>query len=199
MNASEVRHEVQPGDVVEAGVVVTNSEVGLGSLSVQPLVYRLVCSNGLIVADHGLRKTHVGRLIEANDSDLTVFKDDTLEAADKAFFMKVRDVVESAVSEVTLRQLSERMRRTLGFVLSGDPVKSVEVIGTKYLLNEQERSGVLRHLISGGDLSGYGLVNAVTHYSQEVPDYDRATEFEVLGGKLLSLPDRDWMEIAEAA
>jgi hypothetical protein len=197
--ASEVRHEVQPGDVVEAGVVVTNSEVGLGSLSVQPLVYRLVCSNGLIVADHGLRKTHVGRLIEANDSDLTVFKDDTLEAADKAFFMKVRDVVESAVSEVTLRQLSERMRRTLGFVLSGDPVKSVEVIGTKYLLNEQERSGVLRHLISGGDLSGYGLVNAVTHYSQEVPDYDRATEFEVLGGKLLSLPDRDWMEIAEAA
>jgi hypothetical protein len=197
--ASEVRHEVQPGDVVEAGVVVTNSEVGLGSLSVQPLVYRLVCRNGLIVADHGLRKTHVGRLIEANDSDLTVFKDDTLEAADKAFFMKVRDVVESAVSEVTLRQLSERMRRTLGFVLSGDPVKSVEVIGTKYLLNEQERSGVLRHLISGGDLSGYGLVNAVTHYSQEVPDYDRATEFEVLGGKLLSLPDRDWMEIAEAA
>lgn len=106
--------------------------------------------------------------------------------------MKVRDVVESAVSEVTLRQLSERMRRTRGFVLSGDPVKSVEVIGTKYLLNEQERSGVLRHLISGGDLSGYGLVNAVTHYSQEVPDYDRATEFEVLGGKLLSLPDRDW-------
>jgi hypothetical protein len=197
--ASEVRHEVQPGDAVEAGVVVTNSEVGLGSLSVQPLVYRLVCSNGLIMADQGLRKTHVGRLIEANDSDLTVFKDDTLEAADKAFFMKVRDVVESAVSEVTLRQLSERMRRTLGFVLSGDPVKSVEVIGTKYLLNEQERSGVLRHLISGGDLSGYGLVNAVTHYSQEVPDYDRATEFEVLGGKLLSLPDRDWMEIAEAA
>jgi hypothetical protein len=196
--ASEVRHEVQPGDVVEAGVVVTNSEVGLGSLSVQPLVYRLVCSNGLIVADHGLRKTHVGRLIEANDSDLTVFKDDTLEAADKAFFMKVRDVVESAVSEMTLRQLSERMRRTLGFVLSGDPVKSVEVIGTKFLLNEQERSGVLRHLISGGDLSGYGLVNAVTHFSQEVPDYDRATEFEVLGGKLLSLPDRDWKEIAEA-
>jgi hypothetical protein len=42
------------------------------------------------------------------------------------------------------------------------------------------------------------LVNAVTHYSQEVPDYDRATEFEVLGGKLLSLPDRDWREIAEA-
>lgn len=38
----------------------------------------------------------------------------------------------------------------------------------------------LRHLIAEGDLSGYGLVNAVTHYSQEVEDYDRATEFEAL-------------------
>ena len=110
----------------------------------------------------------------------------------------MRDVVENAVSEVTLRQLAERMRRTLGIALTGDPVKSVEAIGTKYLLNEDERSGVLRHLISGGDLSGYGLVNAVTHYSQEILDYDRATDFEALGGKLLELPAGEWKEIAEA-
>jgi hypothetical protein len=196
---SEVRQEIQPGDIVEAGVVVTNSEVGLGSLSVHPLVYRLICRNGLIAADHSMRKTHVGRLKEAKDDTVTVFKDDTLEAEDKAFFLKVRDVVENAVSEVTFSQLAERMRRTLGIVLSGDPVKSVEAIGTKFLLNEEERNGVLRHLISGGDLSGYGLVNALTHYSQEVSDYDRATDFEVLGGKLLELPAREWKEIAEAA
>lgn len=197
--ASKVRQEVSPGDVIEAGVVVTNSEVGLGSLSVQPLVFRLICSNGLIAADQGLRKTHVGRLLAANDGDLSVFKDDTLEAQDRAFFMKVRDVVENAVSEVMLSQLADRLRRTRGIELVGDPVKSVEAIGTKYLLNEQERSGVLRHLISGGDLSAYGLLNAVTHYSQEVDDYDRATDFEVIGGRLLELPARDWQEIAEAA
>lgn len=196
---SEVRQEIRPGDLVEAGVVVTNSEVGLGSLSVQPLVYRLVCRNGLIATDHTLRKTHVGRLKETQDDAVTVFKDDTLEAEDKAFFLKVRDVVESAVSEVTFRQLAERMRRTLGILLSGDPLKSVETVGTKYLLNEEERNGVLRHLISGGDLSGYGLVNAVTHYSQEVADYDRATDFEALGGKLLDLSAREWQEIATAA
>lgn len=196
---SEVRHEIQPGDVVEAGVVVMNSEVGLGSLSVQPLIHRLICRNGLIAADQGMRKTHVGRLRETKNDEVTVFKDDTLAAEDRAFFLKVRDVVESAVSEVTLRQIAERMRRTLGIALTGDPVKSVEVIGTKFLLNEEERNGVLRHLISGGDLSGYGLVNAVTHYSQEVVDYDRATDFELLGGKLIELPAREWKEIAEVA
>ena len=53
-------------------------------------------------------------------------------------------------------------------------------------------AGVLRHLIVEGDLSGYGIVNAVTHYSQDVEDYDRATEFEALGGKLIELAPTDW-------
>ena len=45
--------EVVPGDYVQAGVVISNSEVGLGSVSVQPLVYRLVCTNGMVVNDMG--------------------------------------------------------------------------------------------------------------------------------------------------
>ena len=57
----------------------------------------------------------------------------------------------------------------------------------------------LRHLIAQADLSGYGLVNAVTHFSQEVEDYDRATEFEALGGKLIELTAAEWKPLAEAA
>ena len=53
--------EVMPGDIVRAGVVISNSEVGLGAVSVRPLVYRLVCTNGMIVNDFGERKAHVGR------------------------------------------------------------------------------------------------------------------------------------------
>ena len=44
-----------------------------------------------------------------------------------------------------------------------------------------------------------GLVNAVTHFSHDVVDYDRATEFEALGGKLIELSSREWQELAEAA
>ena len=38
--------EVVPGDIVQSGILITNSEVGMGSMSIQPLVYRLVCTNG---------------------------------------------------------------------------------------------------------------------------------------------------------
>ena len=188
-----------PGDIVQAGIAISNSEVGQGTLSVQPLLYRLVCRNGLIVADRALRKTHVGRSLTQDEEGVTVYQDDTLQADDKAFFLKVRDVVQAAVSEVTFRQAAAKMQRTMGIKLVGDPVHSVEVLAQRYTLNEAERSGVLRHLVAGGDLSGYGLVNAVTHFSQEVEDYDRATEFEVLGGKLIELSASEWKPLAEAA
>lgn len=35
--------EVVPGDIVQAGLIISNSEVGQGSVNIQPLVYRLVC------------------------------------------------------------------------------------------------------------------------------------------------------------
>jgi len=194
-----LKHEMAPGDVVQAGVVVSNSEVGQGTLSVQPLLFRLVCRNGLIAADRSLRKTHVGRSIGSDDQALTVFKDDTLVADDKAFFLKVRDVVESAVSEATFLQAAHKLQKTLHIPLIGDPVTTVEVLANRYTLNDTERAGVLRHLISEGDLSGYGLVNAVTHYSQEIDDYDRATEFEALGGRLIELPAQEWKGLSEAA
>ena len=47
--------EVRRGDIVQAGVMISNSEVGLGAVSIQPLVYRLVCTNGMVVNDMGIR------------------------------------------------------------------------------------------------------------------------------------------------
>ncbi len=85
-----------------------------------------------------------------------------LAADDRAFFLKVRDVVEAAVSETTFRQIALKMQKTREIPLTGDPV------------------------------------NAVTHYSQEVTDYDRATDFEALGGKLIELPASDWREMVTA-
>ena len=40
-----LEQEVVPGDIVQSGVVISNSEVGLGAVTVQPLVFRLLCSN----------------------------------------------------------------------------------------------------------------------------------------------------------
>jgi hypothetical protein len=193
-----ITEEVAPGDLVQAGVVISNSEVGHGSLHIQPLVFRLRCRNGLVASEGTMRRAHIGRMLATNDDGVTVFQDDTLRADDRAFMLKVRDVVKQAMSESTLRLVVDRMRRTTGIVIEGSPVRTVKVLADRYALNEEERGGVLRHLITGGDLSGYGLVNAVTAYSQEVTDYQRATDFEELGGKLLDLSAQGWRELAQS-
>ena len=55
-----VEADVTVGDPVQAGVLVTNSETGMGSFSVTPLVFRLVCRNGMIRQDFSKRKYHTG-------------------------------------------------------------------------------------------------------------------------------------------
>ena len=194
----QIQVEIQPGEVIQAGVAISNSEIGQGSLSVQPLLYRLVCNNGLIAADRAMRKTHIGRLSDASTNEVTIFRDDTLAADDQAFFLKVRDVVESAVSQATFANVAEKLRKTLGIRLTGDPVKSVEVLATRYLLNDTERAGVLRALIAEADLSAFGLVNAVTGFAQQLDDYDRSTELEGIGGRMLEQGSSEWNAIVLA-
>lgn len=51
-----MKAEITKGDIVQAGFVVSNSEIGLGALKVEPLVYRLVCKNGMISRDYAHKK-----------------------------------------------------------------------------------------------------------------------------------------------
>lgn len=80
--------EVRKGDIVQAGVMISNSEVGLGAVSIQPLVYRLVCTNGMVVNDMGERRHHVGRQAKAVEDSFTLCSDETMEAEDKRYTLR---------------------------------------------------------------------------------------------------------------
>ena len=184
-----VKAEVKVGDVVQAGFVVSNSEVGLGSLRVEPLVFRLVCKNGLICKDLVQKKYHVGRQVNASDdSAYELYSEATLAQDDRAFFMKVQDVVRAAVDEAKFMLTVEKMRESTQIPLKHDPVKSVELLADKFQLTENERGDILRQLFMGADNSHYGLVNAVTAASKIAKSYERATDLERIGGEILSLP-----------
>jgi hypothetical protein len=190
--------EVKPGDVVQAGICITNSEIGLGALRVEPLIYRLVCSNGMISPDYSQKRYHVGKAIEGSEDAYELFSDATLQADDRAFWMKVQDTVRAAIDLTKFSQIVERMREATHQPITGHPGKAVEVAAKHLGLNQTETGGVLTHLIQGGDLSAYGLLNAITRTSQDLPDYDRATELERMGSQVLALPRSTWREIAMA-
>lgn len=68
--------------------------------------------------------------------------------------------------------------------------QSVKALGKSYSLTQDEQDNILRHLITDGDLSHYGLTNAITRSAQDATSYDRAIELEEIGGVFLHLPER---------
>ena len=186
---------VVPGDIVQAGVMISNSEVGLGSVSVQPLVYRLVCTNGMVVNDMGERKNHVGRAAKAVDDSFHIYSDETMEAEDKAFLLKLRDVTMAAIEESRFAQVVGRLKEAAGIPITGKVTEVVELTARTYGINSDEQDSVLQHLIAGGDLSQYGLSNAITRASQDVESYDRATTLEGIGWQVAAMPAAQWKEL----
>lgn len=192
-----IEAEIVKGDVVQAGILITNSETGQGSVTVSPLIYRLVCSNGMIAADNSLRKFHVGRVNEAGE-DFTIYRNETIEADDHAFLMKIEDTVKAAVDQAKFTAIIDRMRQATEAKMEVKAVSQVvELAGKEYGLTQDEGAGVLGHLIQGGDLSLYGLANAVTRHSQDVKSYDRATELEATGWKMITMPPTTWRKLNE--
>jgi hypothetical protein len=177
----KVQGEVKPGDIVSAGVLISNSETGHGSLSIKPLVYRLVCKNGMVADDYAMRKYHAGK---HTDMEQIEFSNETIKADDKAFWLKVRDLVKFSLSEVTFEKIVESMREAADRKIV-DSTKAIELITKKYNLGMEEKNDVLNHLITGGDLSSWGLANAVTRMAQDVPSYDRSVELETIGYQIM--------------
>jgi len=75
----------------------------------------------------------------------------------------------------------------------------VELMSTEFTISQDESKGVLGHLISGGDLSLYGLANAVTRFAQDVESYDRSTELEAIGYRVINIAPGRWANINEMA
>lgn len=197
---AKLQADVKVGDPVQAGVCVSNSEIGLGSLRVEPLIYRLICTNGMVTPERSARNrfTHLGRAAADTPDAYELFSDETLEADNTAFFLKVQDLVLDAVDRTKFEQLVAQMRQTTERRIEGNPVKAVELLSDRFKLQQSESSGVLQHLIQGSDLSQWGLLNAVTRTAQDVESYDRATELEALGATVMSLPSAQWRQLATA-
>lgn len=191
---------VKVGEEVCAGVFISNSEVGAGSLRVEPFVYTLACTNGMVLpralGAAAMRRVHVGRRVQNDEDSYRVFSDETLRADDRAFFLACADVVRAAVDEVRFRELVEAMSAAADTVPLANVAVGVERLAKAEGLSDDEAGSVLTHLAQGGDLSQWGLLSAVTRTAEDVESYDRATELEELGGKLLAYSATEWERLA---
>lgn len=189
----------EPGKVV-ASLTISNSDVGNGSLSIEPSVFTTWCTNLAILTRptwYFFMEADFGA--EASDN-WEVFRDETRQKDDAAFFAKVADVTEAALDGKVFAQAVQLIREsTEDKIVSKELPKVVEVATRQLSLPAGAQGSILTFLAQGGDLSRWGLSSAITAASAELEDYETSTTFERAGGEVLELSPKDWKDISEAA
>lgn len=190
--------EVRKGDAVQAGICLRNSEVGHGALAIEPLVFRLVCLNGMISKDNTLRKFHVGGgrkgQVDEESGFYAYLSDDTRRVSDAALWMQVRDLTKAAMKEALFTQMVDRLREATEQVIDR-PAEMIEVTSKRFGFTEAEQGSILHALIEGKDLTRYGLAQAITNHANNAITYDRAYDLEKFGGEIIELNQREWTTI----
>ncbi len=158
--------DVLPGDRLMVGIHLANSEVGLRAVTVDALVFRLVCTNGLIRRISGkslLRQRHLhvseprfAQMLEAAVREAAVIAAGFLEQVALAVRTPVPDVETAITTLAEQWDLTRETREHIRFALYGEA-----------------RPETL-----------YGLMNAVTYAAQRLGVEGRF-ELETLAGRLI--------------
>ena len=187
-------------DVVQPGIVLSNSEVGAGSLQVQPAIHTVRCTNLAVFRQHGERKYHVGRSQVGDDANALWrhYTDETRQLADQTFFAQMADIVTAALDGAIFDEIVTELRTARGMTFEQKPEEMVEITGNRFQLSETEKGGLLQHIIQQGENTQYALSNALTAMSQDVEDYERASDIERFGGTVIELQPSQWRELVAA-
>ena len=185
---------------VQPGIVISNSEVGAGAVTILPAIHELACLNMATWATDALRKTHLGGSLASGNDDIDRYLSDrSRQLADQTLWSQVRDIAEAALSGDMFEDLVSRMTAARSNVFTPAQTTTViEKVTQSKSLTDDERDSVLGHLIQGGELSQYAVQAAITRASQDADDYQRATEMEIIGGDIIALSSRDWAALVAA-
>lgn len=174
------------GDIIQSGVLISNSEVGLGSVQIRPFIVRLVCLNGMVATtEFGTsRKMHVGPIITDGD------KNDN-----EVFLQNIANNVEALLSDTSvIKKLAGLFENAKTFKVTGDVGLLWESLKTSYGFSAAEVSVMTPETVN----TKFDLVNVITYYagSSRKVTVARATELEIIAGRILSMSKPEWAKIA---
>ena len=189
--------EVERGDVVQGGIVISNSETGKGSTKIERFIYRLVCKNGMIRPETSQSYRHVGKRLIMNEDKFQVLSRDTLEQSDAAFYSALADVVRHLLKPAAFAEDLAAMQRANGREMNPQfqTPKFIERIGKRLDLTNEEQDAVLDNLVKAPKQNQWQLVNAVTAVANNISNYERATYLESAGSQVLQYGDSEWSKL----
>jgi hypothetical protein len=162
-----VRHK---DDLIMGGIFITNSETGHKALRVEPRMFRVKCSNGLIIEELVTREIHIGNDDEVFDELIYL----SLRRSIRELFSKFGEIIQ------VLRESSE--------IKVKNPHKMISNVVEHYRLSETQRDNILMAFGAEPECDKYGIANALTLAAQKEESWEKAVEMERIAGHLITLP-----------
>lgn len=173
---------VRKDDVIEYGIDIGNSEVGLRSVQVTPITYRLVCTNGMRAwrSEAAVRMRHVGdpkRLHEQlRDAIPVAFAE---ARGDLARWRKATDVlIDNALEEI-------EALRTFGLGQAEVQAVGRELATNRGLLPPTSTAETLASVLTT-PTTAYDVANAITAVARDRGDVATRLSLEEIGHRYLT-------------
>ena len=149
--------EISKGNIIHAGFVISNSEVGEGCLKVEPLIFNSFSKNALIFKDCLHKTNHIGRQFKSSISCEIPADERNFNAN---IFAKLQKDIQAAITDSeTFDTIVQLLKQSKQIPLQKDIVKGVESLAVDFTLSPNERGDILRQLLISEDHSRYGLYN----------------------------------------
>ena len=182
--------------VIRPAIIITNSETGQGRFNVQAYFYRDFCTNGCIFGmtqtDIEIKQVHRGARLPAG-----MLSQETLGHMSNTIASQTADIIRYVFSPEGFGVMTDKLKATtegatVAPVHAGDLIK---VLGQDYQLSQGERQGALDSLLTDGDFSQWGVLNAITKQANTVKNNDRIHTLETAGAKIIDINQAQWDRI----
>lgn len=157
-------------DLITGGLFFTNSETGHKALRVEPRMFRVKCSNGMIVEEFKTREVHLGNGDELSD-EMTYL---SIRRSIRELFNKFGEIIQ------TLRDSTEMKIKNVQ--------KTIHNVVKHYKLSETQTENILMAFGAEPEYDKFGIANAVTMAAQREESWEKSVELERIGGNIISLP-----------
>jgi hypothetical protein len=171
-----VRHR---DDRIIGGLLLTNSETGQGALRIEPRVFRVQCTNGMVIEELVTRQIHLGN--GADEFDETIYL--SIRRSIRELFSRFGEIIQ------VMRETTEIKIRNPGTVISN--------VVEHYRLSEAQKENILMAFGAEPEHDQYGIANAVARAAQREESWEKALDLERVGGKLVALPVPEFKSLDE--
>ena len=169
---------VAVNDEYQAGFVLRNNECGEGGMEIVPRVWRVICSNGLLVEDMKFRRVHLG-------ANLTGAMRDVMQ---QAVYEAIQHALDAMPRIVTALHEAQKEREL-------NPIGRLGSIARHHDLDDNTRQHLFRTFAQEPEQSRFGVVQAITAAGRDQPVATDQQRLESLGGLVLQMPKREYERV----